>query len=280
MVGLLPWLLTGMRLPLQNLWAAPTTPEDMPMVMLPLNQYYVTVVLALVVTGYGVAGLVVRALGARVPPRAVAAVGAGALAVHLVATVQSMAAVTSGLAGRAASVVYLAALLALVVGAVLVGSSVLALITARPRGAAVVGLSVLGLALGPWSATSVPPPDTGAEQALSWVLADVVRWIPAVVVGVAIAWGGLGRLSRVAAALGALLVLWIGSAALTAVSNAAGSRALLRHPAELLAYASEVFEAALLQRDQVVASLLVAVVVAAGGTALHHLFRPDGVPTP
>src|SRR5690606_40914719 len=39
-VGLLPWLLTGMRLPLQNLWSHPTSPEDMQHAQLVFNQYF------------------------------------------------------------------------------------------------------------------------------------------------------------------------------------------------------------------------------------------------
>lgn len=36
-VGLLPWIVTGMRLPLQNRWAAETLPGDMPVALLPFN---------------------------------------------------------------------------------------------------------------------------------------------------------------------------------------------------------------------------------------------------
>lgn len=39
-VGLIPWIITGMRLPLQNLWATDTRPADMPLALLPFSQYY------------------------------------------------------------------------------------------------------------------------------------------------------------------------------------------------------------------------------------------------
>ena len=66
-VGLLPWLLTGMRLPLQQLWAAPALPESMPIAFLPLSQYTVTLIPGLLVTGATVAGIAMRATRSRQP---------------------------------------------------------------------------------------------------------------------------------------------------------------------------------------------------------------------
>ncbi|MDJ0378729.1 hypothetical protein [Cryobacterium sp. PH31-L1] len=54
-VGLLPWLVTGMHLPIQNLWAADSVPEDMPIALLPFSQYTITLVVAVVVTGSALA---------------------------------------------------------------------------------------------------------------------------------------------------------------------------------------------------------------------------------
>ena len=275
-LGLLPWLVTGMRLPLQNLWATPTLPADMPVALLPFSQYAVTSIVALVVTGYGATGLVVRALGARSPSRAVLAAGAGASAVHLIAAVESTAAVASGLAERTASSVYLAALVVVVVVAVLTGVLVLRLVTARSRAAAVVGLSVLALVLGPWSASFVAPLGAVPGEVASWALTRVLRWVPAVLVGGAIAWAGLGTRRRVAAATGAVLLLWTGPAAATAVTSAAGFRLLLPHPAELLAYGIQVLQAALLQPEVVVPPVLVALAVAAAGVWLRRVLAGRG----
>ena len=50
-VGLLPWMITGMRLPLQNLWASDTLPKSMPVALLPLSNYAVTLIAGLLVTG-------------------------------------------------------------------------------------------------------------------------------------------------------------------------------------------------------------------------------------
>ncbi len=159
-LSLLPWLVTGMRLPLQNLWAVQTMPEDMPIVLLPFSQYAITLLLGLVVIAYGAAGIVVRALRTRLPHRAGLAIGAGVLAVHLVATVQTATTVASGLVERAPSTVYLAALAVLFVVAVLTGLLVLRLITAPTRAGAVIGLSLVALLFGPWVAALVSAPVT------------------------------------------------------------------------------------------------------------------------
>ncbi len=270
-LSLLPWLVTGMRLPLQNLWAVQTMPEDMPIVLLPFSQYAITLLLGLVVIAYGAAGIVVRALRTRLPHRAGLAIGAGVLAVHLVATVQTATTVASGLVERAASTVYLAALAVLFVVAVLTGLLVLRLITAPPRAGAVIGLSLVALLFGPWVAALVSPMGTVPDEVAYWALTTVVRWLPAVLVGAAIAWGGLETRGRVVAAVGSLLLLWVGPASITAVTSAAGSRVLLRYPAEVLDYGLQVLRAAMFLPELVVPRLLVALVVAAAGIGAHRL---------
>ncbi|MEX2290569.1 MAG: hypothetical protein WD794_09620 [Mycobacteriales bacterium] len=120
----------------------------MPIALLPFSQYAVSQTFSLLVVGYGAAGILVRAIRTRLPRRAVLAVGAGALAVHLVATVQAATTVASGLAERTASTVYLAALLVVVAAAVLTGLLVLRLITAPSKAGAVIGSSLVALVAG------------------------------------------------------------------------------------------------------------------------------------
>ncbi len=270
-LALLPWVVTEMRLPLQNLWAVQTLPEDMPIALLPFSQYAVTQILSLLVVGYGAAGIVVRSLRTRLPRQAVLAVGVGALAVHLVATVQAAWTLASGLADRTASTVYLAALLAVVAAAVLTGLLVFRLITAPPKAGAVIGLSLVALVFGSWLADLLMPLGTAPGGAASSVLNLVVRWVPAVLVGTAIAWGGHGTRGRVVAAVGSLLLLWIVPAAFAAVTSAAGSRVLLPYPSEIVDYGLEVLRAAMFAPELVLPPLLVALVVAAAGITLHRL---------
>lgn len=270
-LGLLPWLLTGLRLPLQNLWAVETLPADMPISLLPLSQYAITVVLSLVVTGSAFAGVSVRALRARLALRAVIGVGAGTLAVHLVAAVQSTTTVAFGLSPRTASQVYLAAVVILVVVAVLTGLLVFRLISSRSWAVAVVGLSVAALLLAPWVVAVLTPTGTVSGDWMIWATLAVQRWMPAILVGAAIAWGGLGTRRRVVAAVSALVLLWIVPAVATAVTSAASFRLLLPYPAELLVYGMQVLQAALLQPGVVVPPLLVALVVAGAGIAARRL---------
>jgi hypothetical protein len=61
LVGLLPWLITGIRRPLQNLRATSTSPESMPVALLPFSQYALTLIVGLIVTGSAIAGVVARA---------------------------------------------------------------------------------------------------------------------------------------------------------------------------------------------------------------------------
>jgi hypothetical protein len=69
----------------------------------------------------------------------------------------------------------------------------------------------------------------------------------------------------VLAAIVALAMLWIGPALITAVSYAAGSRVLARHPEEMIEAAVDVFRSASTTPEVVVPPLVVAVVVAALG---------------
>ena len=243
-LGLLPWLVTGMRLPLQNLWAADTAPEAMPRVLLPFSQYALTLLVGLVVTGAAGAGLFARVVRPRLSGRRFLAVLAGVLAVQVVAVVQTARAVGAGLQDRRESDLYLAALLAGTVATVVVGALVTVLVGRGPRAAAVVGLGAAAVAFGPWL-SSLLVPFGSVPSATAPLLSGLVRWLVPLLVGVVIAWGGIRTPGRVAAAVSALALLWVGPAVITAVANAAGSRVLARYPAEMAAYGGEVLVAAL-----------------------------------
>lgn len=272
LLGLAPWLLTGGRLPLQNLWADSTSPEQMPRALLPFSQYAVVLLLALVVVGYGTAGVALRAVGVRRAHPMVLATAAALLVVHLVAVVQTTAVVGGGLQEHPASTLYLAALLAVVAVSVLVGLVVTGLVVARSRASAVIGLSVVATLLPSWlgAFAALPWEPSGGDGGLQ-VLAVVSRWLPALLVGASIALSGLASPGRLAGALGALVVLWVVPAGTTAVGAAAGSRALLRQPVELVDYGFAVLRSALLLPEVVLPPLALAVVVALVGTAAVRL---------
>src|SRR3982750_3856529 len=109
-IGLLPWLMTGARLPLQNLWAANTLPAQMPIGLLPFSQYAATELVAVLVVGAAIAGIAGRAVPARHPGWAWLALLGGVLVVQLIALVQTAVTVSRGLRPGSQSTWYLAAM--------------------------------------------------------------------------------------------------------------------------------------------------------------------------
>lgn len=264
LAGMLPWLITGMRLPLQNLWATETLPADMPIALLPFNQYALTLIVSILVTGAAIAGIVARAVRARRPRFGVAAVLSGVLLVQVVAVVQTTIVVEGGLQERAESTLYLAALVALAALSVLIGVLVLLLVAAAPRAGAVVGLSIAAVLSVSWLTGLIVPFGSVQATELAWLL-NLLRWIPPILIGAAIAWAGVNTVGRVFAAAFGLLVLWIAPALITAVVNAAGSRVLARDPQLMAEYAVDVFGMALTMPELALPPLILAVVVAAIG---------------
>lgn len=265
-VGLLPWLVIGMRLPLQNLWAHETLPEQMPVVLLPFSQYTLTLTAALLVTGAAAAAIAARAARLRQPRGGLAAIFVGLLAAQGVAVAQTATVVRDGLADRVASDLYFAAVLTVIVLAILVGTTVFWLVALAPRAGALVGLSIAAILVGPWLNGLLRPFST---IPIDWVAAIVgsTRWVAPVLIGVAIAWCGIGSIGRVVAAAASLLLVWIAPAVITGVANAAGSRALADAPAEMLDYAVRVTRMALFLPELALPPVVVAVVVAAVGLA-------------
>lgn len=275
-IGLLPWIVTGMRLPLQNLWARNVLPDEMPVAWLPLSQYSVSLLIGLMVVGAAAAGIAARALRGRLPSRAPLSIVAGVLFVQVVATAQSVSALAAGLQSSEAATAYLAACIALVIFAIVCGLVVLGLIARGPRPGAVIALTLAAIASG-WWLTGFIAPVASAGGELTYALLDVVRWVPPVLVGAAIAWGGIRTPGRIVAAVVSLLLLWIVPALATAVTSAVGSRILLPYPLEMLDYGWGVFTMAVLMPELVVPPLVVAIVVAAAGLGVRALLaRREG----
>lgn len=255
-----------MRLPLQNLWAADTLPADMPIALLPFSQYYLSLIVALIVIGSTVAGIVGRATSATNRRVALFALGGGVLLVQVIALVQAAITAGSGLADRAASGLYIAALVGGTIAAILLGLGMLALIARAPRPGALVAFSIAAVAFSSWLSQLVFPVRWNiSELPYADTMLQVIHVAPAVLVGVAIVWCGVGTVGRVIAAVGSLLVLWVGPTLVTAVSAAAGSRVLLPYPAEMLDYGLGVFRQAIAMPDLWAMNLAIAAGVAVVG---------------
>ena len=258
--GLVPWLITGMRLPVQNLWAGTVFPGQMPIALLPFSQYALTLIVALILVGSAIAGVVGRSSRAQHPRFAVVSLVVSVAVVQVAALVQTTLTVLHGLRDTLASSLYLAALVIGTSVSITVGLVLLVLIARAPAAGVVVALSIAAIALESCLNALVLPFGVASTEP-NFVLLAAIRLVPALVVGLAVAWAGIRSIGRVIAAIIGLLVLWIAPAAVTAVSSAAGSRVLAAHPAEMLDYGSQVFVSALGVAGDPLSLLVPAIVV-------------------
>ena len=258
--GLVPWLITGMRLPIQNLWASTVFPGQMPFALLPFSQYALSLIVALIVVGSAIAGIVARSSRARHPRFAVVSLVVSVAVVQVAALVQTTLTVMHGMKDSSASRLYIAALVIGTAVSITVGLVLLVLIARAPAAGVVVALSFAAIALQSWLNALVLPFGVASTEPNLGLLA-AIRFVPALVVGLAVGWAGIRSIGRVIAAIIGLLVLWIAPAAVTAVSSAAGSRVLAAHPAEMLDYGSQVFVSALGAAGDPLSLLVPAIVV-------------------
>ncbi|MGZ0066622.1 hypothetical protein [Microbacterium arborescens] len=270
-VGLLPWLITGARLPLQNL-AADQADLSTPFSLLPFSQYFLTAIVSLLVVGGAVAGLAGRILRHRRARGGTRFLTLGVVAVQAIAIAQSSVVTVTMLEDSSRRVVYAAAVIAVMLVSLLMSVLVLLLVARAGRPGAAVALSLAALTAPGWIGLPLQGVlSLGSDPVTSTVLL-LLRWVPAVLVGVVIAWCGFRTAGCVAAALVSLAALWIGPAFFTAVSAAAGTRVLAPYPAEMADYGIGVFVMALTAADLVVPSLIVAACVGAlGALALAAL---------
>jgi hypothetical protein len=260
MVGLIPWLVHGMQLPVQNLGVRMTGPGDV--VLLPYSQYSLIEAAALIVVGAAAAGIASRAVAVWFR-----FVMLGMLIAQTLAVMQTTAVVVAILQPRMESVVYLGVLVAVAVLAMAMGFGVAVLVARAPRAGALIGLAVAAVLADAWMSglilPFVSPLSSSVTDVLMWL-----QWTSPVLVGAAVAWCGVGSIGRAVAAIGALLILWLGSASVTAVSAAAGMRVLARRLPDLFAYALAVFESAATEPVLVLRSLGIAVGTAVVGLAI------------
>lgn len=241
-VGLLPWLVTGARLPLQNLWATQVLPEDMPIALLPLSQYYATRLLVLLIVGGALAGFATRLVPRETTPLPVAT---GLLLGQAAATIQTAVVVIQGHAlgaptadPRAALYVY--GMLTGAVVAVALAQAVFWLSSHTARGPAALGLGLAAVPAGSWGVDLVAT-STDALAAPDLALGVVARWLPAVIAGVAIGWCGIRPRRRMAVWAVVLAGLWLIPALLTAVQYGLGMRVLAGDLGEMARASLDVF---------------------------------------
>jgi iron complex transport system permease protein len=286
-LGLLPWILAGLRLPLQNLWREQITDAgDMPIALLPFNQYTAGLLAAVILVGGGIAGAAARALRSRLPRHGSWLVVAGLLVVQVVALVQTSAVTADGLgmddvpaagtrtgATISEAQVYLVAFVGGTAAMVVLAAVVAALVARAPAGVAVAASAVAVALLGPWLGGLVSAGSGGLPTAGASALLPVISWVPPVVLGVAIALTGLRSVGRVIGSIAAVLLLWLGTAVVVGVTYALGNRSLLRYPLELMQAGGMVGGEVLRGEGGVLGQLAVAAVVGILGALVVRAVR-------
>ncbi|UFU03061.1 hypothetical protein LQF12_00160 [Ruania suaedae] len=222
-IGLLPWLRSGPRLPLQNLWAARTAPEQMPLALLPLNQYYLVPLLGMLVTAGLLSGLLARLEPRQRRRRSTLLTAVGMFAGFLAVGVPSGLVLAGGLEESARATVYLAGVLTWTILSAFAAVLVLGLVGRGRRGAVAIAMSLAAAPVGAWAQyLFAADPSTAAPGLVETV--GSLRWLPAVLVGLALAWCGIRLSAKIAAWVLSLVVLWVMPAVLTAISYVAGYR--------------------------------------------------------
>ncbi|WP_159618852.1 hypothetical protein [Ruania rhizosphaerae] len=223
-VGLLPWLRTGPRLPLQNLWASEMSPEQMPLALLPLNQYHLVQLLGMLMTAGLIAGVIARLEPRARRHRSTGLTALGALVGMLAAGIQSGLVLAAGLEERSLATVYLAGVLTWATLSALGAVFVLGLIGRGRRGAAAIAVAFAAAPVAAWARMLLlPEPAMAAPEVID--VAGALRWLPAVLVGVALAWCGIRLSAKIAAWVLSLVLLWVMPALLTTIGYAADYRA-------------------------------------------------------
>ncbi|WP_194421198.1 hypothetical protein [Microbacterium abyssi] len=225
-VMLFPSWVGGGRLPLQNLWHVQTMPDDMPFALLPVSQYYAINIFVMLLLGGVVAGLVVRVVRRNRMLRTGAA-ALGVLLVHLVVTVQAFAVVGAGhgiwegsAGGR--EMLYFAGMLGGVIAGILLAQLGLWLTSRASVTPVALGIVLAAVPFANWIGTAITAFTTymGYPQ----FVAEILRWLPAVIVGVTLAWCGVRPLVRLIVWVVGALAVWIVPALFTAIMYALGSR--------------------------------------------------------
>ncbi|MGG5174900.1 hypothetical protein ACQQCD_07750 [Pseudarthrobacter sp. J1763] len=268
-VGLLPWLMAGARLPLQNLWATETMPEDMPIALLPVSQYSVILILAMFVSGAVIAALGVRNFfGARRRP-ATAFTVAGLALVQLVAVVQAFSVVSVGLAPGRASTMYLTGLLAAAVISAAVGLLIFMMLLGKHRWLPTVGFALAAVPLASWVVewmVQLSPRTIEGPFSTSMVY----RWLPAILVGVSLAWCGLKPAALALVWVANLAFLWAIPALVTATQSTLGTRNQLGDFEAMGEIAVAVLKGALGPAGGAIYTVLLALGIAVAGLLLQR----------
>ena len=267
LLGLAPWLITGAQLPLQNSWGSQVLPEQMPVSLLPLSQYELTTLVALLSSGGAMAGLAVR-IWQPARRRLVAwCTASGVLAVQFSAAVQSFTVLDDGLTDGTLARVYFAGLLAGVIACIAAGVVALLLLAARSRALVALGAGLMAVPFTSWAGEWVV--GLVGQANVPAAVPTVARWIPALIVGCALAWCGLRPARQAVVWLADLALLWVVPALFISVGYVLGTRAIAGDLQEILLMSRQILAATLGPAGGALPTVLLALATALAGLGLR-----------
>jgi hypothetical protein len=270
-LGILPWLIGGGTLPLQNLWANNAMPNDMPFALLPVSQYAATAIFVLLLMGGVFAGLAVH-LTARRRSLAAWPAALGLVVMQLIAVIQSFTVVSNGL-GLTSSLdrrtfLYFAGMLGGAIVAMVIAQ--VAFWIASRRSSAPVALAI-GLAAVPFASwISQAIRSLSGPSGVPMMVPTLLHWLPAVIAAAALVWCGVRPARRIAVWVAVLLGVWVIPALFTTIQYGLGMRVLSGDLREMASASGQLFPLAL--REQIVPTL-VAFALAVVGTVAVELAR-------
>ncbi|MHA7985958.1 hypothetical protein ACX9R5_09125 [Rathayibacter sp. CAU 1779] len=259
-VGLLPWLLTGMTLPVQKLWATHTSASDMPLALLPFGTNGLDEVVVMFLAGSTIAGLVGRIAHNTLSQGGFWALLGGVVLVQAAATAQAAFVLQAGVKHHIESTAYLSVLVLGALLATLAGAGILALIARAPRAGALLGIALAALPFSEWLASYTT---LTSLSRLHLIGTEVIAWLPAVIIAAAIGWSGMDTVGRIIAALVSLALVWIAPAVNAAIGAVAASHALSSAPFALARHGLVAFRSTLLEFDVLLPPLVLTVVISA-----------------
>ncbi|MGJ3192089.1 hypothetical protein [Paenarthrobacter sp. FR1] len=268
-LGLAPWLIGGAKLPLQNLWRSEALPEHMPLALLPLSQYELTTIVALVTVGGAAAGLAVRIWSPEYRRLATWCAVGGVLVVQILAAAQSFTVLNQGLESGKMASLYFFGLLAGVILSLAASIGAVLLFASTSRVATTLGAGLMAIPFTSWAVEwvvgsvgyiNVPP-----------VVPTIARWVPAVLVGCALAWCGLSPIRRGVAWVLNCAFLWLMPALFTSVQYVLGTRALAGDVQEMLLMSRQILAATLGPDGGALPTILAALAIALAGVGARAI---------
>ncbi|MFE5839791.1 hypothetical protein [Arthrobacter sp. NPDC056493] len=269
LLGLGPWLITGSQLPLQNLWGTEVLPEQMPVSLLPLSQYELTALVVLLTTGGAAAGLAVRIWNPARRRLVTWCAAAGVLAVQFTAAVQSFTVLDGGLTDGTMAGLYFAGLLGGVIACIAASLVAFVLLASRRRALVALGAGLMAVPLTSWAMEWVV--GSVGQTNIPVLVPSVARWVPAILVGCALAWCGLRPARRAVVWLADLALLWVVPALFISVNYVLGTRALAGDLKEMLLMSRQILAATLGPDGGALPTVLLALAIAMAGLGIRSV---------